>query len=94
MSTITVYSKDQCVNCTATKRLMDQKGVEYTSVLLTNEEAMDIANSFSEKTGTTVAQMPIVTKTVGEEEDMLWSGKVNMRGIREVLTEQEAMAVA
>lgn len=38
---ITVYSKPACVQCTATKRKLDQLGIEYREVDLTEDvEAM------------------------------------------------------
>lgn len=39
---ITVYSKPACVQCTATTRELDRRGIEYTYVDLTKDaEAMD-----------------------------------------------------
>lgn len=32
---ITLYTKPACVQCTATKRLLDQRGLEYTTVDVT-----------------------------------------------------------
>lgn len=38
---VTVYSKPACVQCTATTRALDQKGVDYTIIDLTqDDEAM------------------------------------------------------
>lgn len=39
MSTITVYSKPSCVQCTATYRALDSKGIEYNIVDLSTDEA-------------------------------------------------------
>lgn len=36
---ITVYSKPACVQCTATTREMDKKGVDYTYVDITEDGA-------------------------------------------------------
>lgn len=36
---IIVYSKPSCVQCTATTREMDRKGIEYTYVDLTEDDA-------------------------------------------------------
>lgn len=36
---ITVYSKPACVQCTATTREMDKKGIEYQYVDLTEDDA-------------------------------------------------------
>lgn len=42
MSIVTVFSKPACVQCTATTRAMDQKGIDYNVVDLTEDaEAMD-----------------------------------------------------
>ncbi len=38
-NTITVYSKPACVQCTATTRAMDAKGISYTVVDLTQDAA-------------------------------------------------------
>lgn len=35
--TVTVYSKPACQQCTATKRYLDARGVEYTSVDITED---------------------------------------------------------
>lgn len=37
--TITVYSKPACVQCTATTRALDAKGIAYTLVDLTEDAA-------------------------------------------------------
>jgi glutaredoxin-like protein NrdH len=37
--TITVYSKPACVQCTATTRALDAKGLAYTVVDLTQDDA-------------------------------------------------------
>jgi glutaredoxin-like protein NrdH len=36
---LTVYSKPSCVQCTATYRALDAKGIEYTVVDLSTNEA-------------------------------------------------------
>lgn len=39
---VTVYAKPACVQCTATKRKLDQLGVEYDTIdLLTTEGALE-----------------------------------------------------
>lgn len=39
---VTVYTKPACVQCTATKRKLDQLGVEYDTIdLLTTEGALE-----------------------------------------------------
>ena len=44
--TITVYSKPACVQCTATTRAMDAKGIVYNVVDLTQDaDAMDRVTS-------------------------------------------------
>lgn len=37
--TITVYSKPACVQCTATLRALDAKGLDYAVIDLTEDEA-------------------------------------------------------
>lgn len=37
--TITVYTKQDCVQCKATKRWMDSKGVRYNEVDILNDDA-------------------------------------------------------
>ncbi|WP_313277012.1 glutaredoxin-like protein NrdH [Timonella senegalensis] len=37
--TVTVYSKPQCVQCDATYRALDKKGIEYTSVDISKNRA-------------------------------------------------------
>lgn len=36
---VTVYTKPSCVQCDATKRLMDKLGIEYSTVDITEDEA-------------------------------------------------------
>jgi glutaredoxin-like protein NrdH len=43
---ITVYTKPSCVQCDATKRMMDKLNIEYSTVDITvNEEALDLVIS-------------------------------------------------
>lgn len=43
MSTITVYSKPGCVQCTATYRTLDDRGIDYIIIDLSQEpSAVDI----------------------------------------------------
>lgn len=40
---ITVYTKPSCVQCDATKRMMDKLDIQYSAVDITvNEEALDL----------------------------------------------------
>lgn len=39
MATVTIYSKPACVQCDATYRALDRKGVEYEVVDLTKDAA-------------------------------------------------------
>lgn len=40
---ITLYTKPNCVQCTATKRALDKRGLEYTSVdVSVDGEALDL----------------------------------------------------
>ena len=36
---VTVYSKPNCVQCTATKNYLDKKGIEYNTVDITQDSA-------------------------------------------------------
>ena len=40
-TTVTVYTKPACVQCTATKRALDKSGVAYTLVDITDPAARD-----------------------------------------------------
>ena len=61
---ITVYSKPACVQCTATTRELDRKGIPYKYVDLTEDEsAMDTVKDLG------YMQAPVVI--AGEEH---WSG--------------------
>lgn len=37
MTAVTVYSKPACVQCTATKRWLDKRNIEYTEVDVTQD---------------------------------------------------------
>ncbi|MFD2839750.1 glutaredoxin-like protein NrdH [Populibacterium corticicola] len=61
---VTVYSKPQCVQCDATYRALDKKGIEYTVVdLMQDPEAMELVRSLGHM------QAPVVVT-----EDEHWSG--------------------
>jgi glutaredoxin-like protein NrdH len=61
---ITVYSKPACVQCDATYRALDRKGVEYTVVDITQDaEALEMVR------GLGYLQAPVVV--AGEDH---WSG--------------------
>jgi glutaredoxin-like protein NrdH len=61
---VTVYSKPQCVQCDATYRALDKKGIEYTVVdLMQDPEAMELVRSLGHM------QAPVVV--AGDEH---WSG--------------------
>nr|WP_319515101.1 glutaredoxin-like protein NrdH [uncultured Cohaesibacter sp.] len=62
--TITVYSKPACVQCTATTRALDNKGLDY--------EVIDISrdtNAFEHVASLGYKQVPVV-----EVNDQHWSG--------------------
>lgn len=62
--TVTVYSKPQCVQCDATYRALDKKGIEYAVVnLMLHPDAME----FVRKLG--YQQAPVVVT-----DDQHWSG--------------------
>ena len=46
MSQITVYTKPRCVQCTATYRALDSKGIAYEVVdVSTNEDALELVKA-------------------------------------------------
>lgn len=53
--TVTVYSKPACVQCTATTRALDAKGIAYTTVDLTQD-----AEAMAYVTGLGYRQAPVV----------------------------------
>lgn len=62
--TITVYSKPACVQCTATTRALDARGITYNVIDLTqNAEAMEMVMSLGYR------QAPVVV--AGEDH---WAG--------------------
>jgi len=61
---ITVYSKPSCVQCTATYRALDKKGIEYTIFdVSTDENALQ-----------TVKELGYMQAPVVVTEDDHWSG--------------------
>jgi glutaredoxin-like protein NrdH len=65
MSNITVYSKSSCVQCTATYRALDGKGVTYTVVDL-EHEPVETVEQFKARG---LMQAPIVITDTDE-----WAG--------------------
>lgn len=61
---VTVYSKPACVQCTATTRALDAKGISYEVIDLTRDDA-----AMSHVTGLGYRQAPVVM--AGEDH---WSG--------------------
>jgi glutaredoxin-like protein NrdH len=62
--TITVYSKPACVQCTATTRALDRKGIAYTVIdISTDAEAFNHVQSLGYR------QVPVVV--AGEQH---WAG--------------------
>lgn len=66
VTSVSVYTKDRCVQCDMTKRLMKQLGVEFIE-----EDAMDEGNLAAFKELGFLAA-PVVA--VGESRDDMWSG--------------------
>ncbi|AOZ71894.1 NrdH-redoxin [Boudabousia tangfeifanii] len=61
---ITVYSKPNCVQCTATYRALDKQGIEYTVVdLMEDAQALEFVKSLGH------AQAPVVVAG-----DTNWAG--------------------
>jgi len=65
MSNVTIYSKASCVQCTATYRALDGKGIAYTVVDL-EQEPVETVEQFKERG---LMQAPIVITDTDE-----WSG--------------------
>ena len=62
---ITLYTKPSCVQCDATKRALDQAGLQYRVIdLLDDEEAMGYVQSLGYR------QAPVVVTDEGEH----WAG--------------------
>lgn len=67
--TVVVYTKPGCVQCNATYRALDKKGIVYTTVDMSQDlEALEMVMGFG------YAQAPVVAKFVGEEAVDHWSG--------------------
>jgi len=62
--TVTVYSKPACVQCTATTRALDRKGVDYTVIDISEDNV-----AFNLVRGLGYAQVPVVI--AGEQH---WAG--------------------
>lgn len=61
---ITVYSKPSCVQCTATTRALDRKGVQYSVVDITADEG-----AYSRVSAMGYRQVPVVVAG-----DQHWAG--------------------
>ncbi|CAM3930784.1 glutaredoxin-like protein NrdH [Tsukamurella strandjordii] len=65
MSSVTVYTKPACVQCTATYRALDKAGIEYTSVdISVDADARDYVLALG------YLQAPVVVIDGGDH----WSG--------------------
>ncbi|MDN5640679.1 MAG: NrdH-redoxin [Actinomycetia bacterium] len=67
--TITVYTKTHCQQCLMTKRWLDKRGHQYTTVNL--EESPDDLAAVQELG---YAQAPVVVVSKGQGPDVHWSG--------------------
>ena len=76
--TITVYSKPDCVQCTYTKKKLDEKHLAYTELDISQDEA---ARKVVEDSGN--RQMPmVVVKRRGRKDDVWHGFKLdNIRGL-------------
>lgn len=70
MVTVTVYSKKPCVQCDATYRELDKRGVTYTVKDVTDPENAEALKYFTDEIGYSSA--PIVV--VDQDQDHHWSG--------------------
>lgn len=64
MPSVTVFSKPACVQCRATIKRLDQKGIAYTYLDVTEDEA-----AYQQAASYGITQMPIVV--AGEK---VWGG--------------------
>lgn len=64
--TVTVYTKDRCVQCTMTKNLMDALGVDYQEADATDEGNLAAFKELG------FLSAPVVA--AGESRDDMWSG--------------------
>lgn len=72
---VTVYTKPACVQCNATYRALDKKGIAYNSVDISVDE-----NALAELKALGYQQAPVVTAPTGN-----WSG-YNPTKIEELAT--------
>lgn len=69
MTTVRIYSKPRCVQCDATKRRLDEKGIPYIE-----EDATDPANTEAIK-ALGYQQAPVVIVSYGDpKNEEHWSG--------------------
>lgn len=70
---VTVYSKPACVQCTATYRALEEKGIPYTVEDLTDPSNAERLETFRDKG---FLQAPIVEATGHPKpgDGLLWSG--------------------
>lgn len=61
---VTVYTKPSCVQCNATYRALDKKGIEYQSLDITQDE-----EALARLKGLGFQQAPVVEAPIGS-----WSG--------------------
>lgn len=64
MSDVTVYSKPGCVQCTATCRAMDQRGIDYSVIDISKDE-----QSYALVRELGYMQVPVIMTNEGH-----WSG--------------------
>ena len=86
MTVVRIYTKDRCVQCDMSKRLMKRLGIEYVE-----EDATDAGNLAAFKELGFLAA-PVVA--VGESRDDMWSGfqPDRIKEIAERLNKQEEAA--
>lgn len=63
---VTVYTKPDCPKCDATKRRLDRRGIEYTTVDITEEPA-----AYAYVRGLGAKSAPVVV--LGDDEETWWS---------------------
>lgn len=67
--TVTVFTKNACMQCVATFRQLDKKGIRYNKVNIEETpEALDQVASLGYR------QMPVVLANAGSENEQHWAG--------------------
>lgn len=90
MNAVTVYSKDWCPYCKAAKQLLNQKGIDFDEIDITNDLARE--GEMRKRTGrTSVPQIYVGDVHVGGFDDLTHSSRT---GELALLLESESAQIA